>query len=73
MSNKMKVAALAALVGTVFQFGGCLGGNWQRILWTAAISQGAEWVLDNDGVFDLFDDGDRDTDADGVLNNDGDN
>ncbi len=73
MRNVKKGALLAALSGATL-FGGCLGGwNWQRILWDTAIYAGTEFVLDNDGVLDLFDDGDRDTDADGVLNNDGDN
>ena len=58
MRNMKKGAALAALSGATL-FGGCLGDlNWQRLLWDTAIYAGTEWVLDNDGVFDLFEDGD---------------
>jgi hypothetical protein len=51
-----KGAALAILSGATL-FGGCLGLNWQRLLWDTAIYAGTEFVLDNDGVFDLFEDG----------------
>jgi hypothetical protein len=58
MRKMKKGALLAALAGTTL-FGGCLGGwNWQRILWDTAIYAGTEFVLDNDGVFDLFESGD---------------
>jgi hypothetical protein len=52
----MKAAALAAILGTVFGFGGCLsGGLVQRALWTAAGYTGLEFLLDNPDVLDLFD------------------
>ncbi|MGB2985238.1 MAG: hypothetical protein WBE26_05090 [Phycisphaerae bacterium] len=55
----LKGAALAAMAGTMLQFGGCLGDSWWgRILWDGVIYAGYEYVLDNDGVFDLFEDGD---------------
>lgn len=49
----MKVAALLACAGTVFQFGGCLG----NILPSALTYGVLEFALDNDGIFDLFEDG----------------
>lgn len=64
MLNRMKKgAAVAALAGTMLLGGGCLGfggggGNWWgRLLWDTAIYAGQEFVLDNDNVFDLFEDG----------------
>ena len=58
MRKMKKTALLAALSGATL-FGGCLGGwNWQRILWDTAIYAGTEFLLDNDGVFDLFESGD---------------
>lgn len=72
-NSKVKALALATLTGGTL-FGGCLGGwSWQRLFWETALYAGSEFVLDNDAVVDLFDDGDRDTNADGTLNNDGDN
>ncbi len=56
MRNMKKCAALAALSGATL-FGGCLGLDWQQLLWTTAIYAADEFVLDNDGVFDLFEDG----------------
>jgi len=48
------------LAGGVVFAGGCgfgFGGwNWQRILWDVATNVGTEFVLDNDGIFDLFQD-----------------
>jgi hypothetical protein len=48
----MKGAALAAVLGTVLQFGGCF--NLQTLFASAATYATLEFVLDNDGVFDLF-------------------
>ena len=59
--KSLKVAAMAALAGTVFQFGfgGCLGNGFLGfLLREAALEAGLEFVLDNDAVFDLFEDGD---------------
>lgn len=58
MSKKtFKGLAVAAVLGVVFQFGGCLGGNWFRqTLWDTVNYVGIEYVLDNDMVFDLFED-----------------
>jgi len=54
MGNTKKVA-LAALVGTLTAFGGCL--NWQQLLLNAAQTTVIEFVTDNNNVFDLFPDG----------------
>jgi hypothetical protein len=51
----LKGAALAAVLGTVLQFGGCI--SWQTLMASAATYAGLEFVLDNDGVFDLFESG----------------
>jgi len=57
----MKSAALVALMGTCFHSVGCgnLGGlgKWFYGLVASAVPYvGWEFVLDNDGVFDLFED-----------------
>lgn len=53
----LKGAAVVAVLGAVFQFGGCLGGNWwKQTLWTTVGYSGLEFVLDNDTVFDVFED-----------------
>lgn len=58
----LKGAALAALTGSVLQFGGCLdlGQALQTGLWFTAL----EFATDNDGFFDLFEDGEPTPDAD---------
>lgn len=62
--NKTKAIALATLAGGTVLGGGCLGGlPWQQLLWGAAVQQGFEFVLDNDAVFDLFEDGNVDATA----------
>ena len=53
----MKAAALAAMLGTVLQFGGCGSNFWRTAFVTALGYTGLEFVLDNDGVFDLFEGG----------------
>ena len=51
----MKGAALAAVLGTVFGWGGCLGGmNWQRAFWNAVEYGTLEYLLDNNTVFNLW-------------------
>ncbi len=52
----MKSAALAALLGTVCGWGGCLSGDswWGKAFWTTVGYGAMEYVLDNDGVYDLF-------------------
>ena len=53
----MKGAAIAALLGSVLQFGGCFGNSWWgRILGDAALSAAYEFIWDNDGILDLFED-----------------
>ncbi len=56
-SSKMKKTALVTLLGGTILGGGCLGLNWRQVLWTTALYAATEFVLDNDGVFDLFEDG----------------
>ncbi len=57
MRNTKKGALLLALAGTTL-FGGCLGGfNLKQIVLPAAVYFGAEFLTDNNGVFDLFDAG----------------
>ena len=65
MGNKVKKAAFAAMIGTATLFGGCLSldGFWGRQLMNAAFYAGYEYVLDNDAVFDLFEDGEPTPDA----------
>ena len=55
--RKVKMGALFAMLGGSTLFGGCLGGWWQAALAGLPGTIIAEWVLDNDGVFDLFEDG----------------
>jgi hypothetical protein len=55
----MKGAAIAALLGSVFGWWGCGGsggGWWGRILGDTVLYLGQEFVLDNNGVVDLFTD-----------------
>ncbi len=53
----LKGIALLAVLGTVFQFGGCLGGKfWRDTIWSAVGYTGFEFVLDNDSVLDIFED-----------------
>jgi len=55
MTKKMvKGTLLAAVLGTAFQFGGCLGGFFGRALEDVVPFVALEFVTDNDGVFDLF-------------------
>ena len=56
----MKGTALAVLCGMVFGgFGGCLGMDtwWGRILVDGALDVAWDYVLDNDAVYDLVEDG----------------
>lgn len=56
MKNAKKLTLVALASGMMFQFG-CLGLNWGQLLWTTAVGTAIEFVLDNDGVVDLFEDG----------------
>lgn len=54
----LKGIALGMVLGSVFQFGSCLGTDWWRLgLWTTAAYTSLEYVLDNDEVLDLFESG----------------
>ena len=56
--RKIKKSALLVLLGGTMFFGSCLGGlGWKQVAWTAAVSVGTQFLTDNNGVFDLFDDG----------------
>lgn len=56
-SKTVKSFVMVALTGTLLQFGGCLGtwfnAAWQGIPGTILV----EFLLDNDSVLDLFEDG----------------
>ncbi|MFQ5491020.1 MAG: hypothetical protein ACE5GE_09890 [Phycisphaerae bacterium] len=53
----MKGGAILGAGCVMFQFGGCLGGDAVRFILTdLALSAAGEFVLDNDAVFDLFQD-----------------
>lgn len=55
--NWIKMTAMAALAGTMFQFGGCgVNGIFKSLLRTAPIYLGLEFLTDNGGVFNLFQD-----------------
>ncbi|RJP34808.1 MAG: hypothetical protein C4547_10395 [Phycisphaerales bacterium] len=54
--KSFKNAALALLCGGMLLGSGCLG-NWQQWLIAGALQQGFEFLLDNDSVFDLWEDG----------------
>lgn len=49
-----KIVALVLAAGTLFQFGFC---NLQQLAYNFATAALIEFVTDNDGVFDLFEDG----------------
>ncbi len=52
--SMMKGIAAAMVLGTVFQFGGCIN-QAVNALWTGLpVYVLSEFVTDNDGVFDLF-------------------
>lgn len=55
--KKTKKAALVALAGTMMAFGGCIGGWWQAAIAGLPGTIIAEFLLDNDSIFDLFEDG----------------
>ena len=57
--RKMKLAVVS-LLGSAF-LGGCLGGWgggwWDDLFYDMAVYAGQEFLLDNDAVFDLWEDG----------------
>jgi len=50
----VKAAAAIALLGTVLQFGGCVGQIWNAFWQGLPGYLLTEFVTDNDAVFDLF-------------------
>jgi hypothetical protein len=59
--TKYKGTVLAVLTGATMLSGGCLAGNWQKLLLDTAFNVATEWLLDNDNIIDLFEDGNVDT------------
>lgn len=62
MKSKRIVRAtlFAAMIGTSFQFFGCLSAGdsfWTRAFWTTVGFTSFEFVTDNDAVLDIFEDG----------------
>ena len=58
MSKAKKCFALTLLSGGImFQLGGCLGGWFNAAIAGLPGTIVAEFLLDNDGIFDLFEDG----------------
>jgi len=56
--RSVKRTAMALLcAGCVFQLGGCFGGIFNAMVRTAIPYVALEFVTDNDGIFDLFADG----------------
>lgn len=52
-----KTFRYVALGGFVLQLGGCFGGQiWREVLIAGITSQAFEFLLDNNGIFDLFTD-----------------
>lgn len=56
-SWKTKACVLVAMSGTLFQFGGCWGGLTRSLIGAVPVNLALEFLTDNDGVFDLFEDG----------------
>lgn len=58
MKKNKKFAVLSILAaGTLFQFGGCFSGWLNSLIPGLAGSLLAEFLTDNDAIFDLFEDG----------------
>ena len=57
MRRSMKIVGMLLAGGMMFQFGGCLGGVLNSVVRSLPGALAAEYLLDNDGVFDLFEDG----------------
>ncbi len=58
VKKALKGTVLAVTAGSVMAFGGCLSGDIVRTMVPgAALYAGLEFLLDNDGVIDLFEDG----------------
>lgn len=55
--RKMKKGALVLMLGGSTLFGGCLGGWWNAALQGIPGTLLTEFLTDNDGFFDLFEDG----------------
>jgi hypothetical protein len=54
----MRSAAFAVLLSSIFAFNGCLSADFFKRTLESTVTYGAlEFLLDNDTVFDLFEDG----------------
>ena len=56
MGKMTKVLCMVAVGAVALNWGGCGIGSWQKIAQDAALSTAWEFLLDNDAVFDLFQD-----------------
>ena len=54
MGKLTKVLCMVAVGGVAFGWDACV--PWKQVLQSAAVYTGLEFVLDNDAVFDLFQD-----------------
>jgi hypothetical protein len=57
--KSLKAAALAALGGMIFQFCGCLSLDswWGRVVYDGVLDVAWEYLLDQDTIYDLWEDG----------------
>ena len=55
--RKAKIGALLMLLSGSTLFGGCLGGWFNAAIKGLPGTILAEWLTDNDSIFDLFEDG----------------
>ena len=55
--RKVKMGALLTMLSGATLFGGCLGSWWNAAIQGLPGTIIAEWLTDNDGIFDLFEDG----------------
>ncbi len=54
----MRSAGFAVLLSSIFAFNGCLSADFFKRTLESTVTYGAlEFLLDNDTVFDLFEDG----------------
>ena len=54
----IRSAGFAVLLGSIFAFNGCLSADFFKRTLESTVTYGAlEFLTDNDGVFDLFEDG----------------
>lgn len=54
--KSLKMLAIVACAGTMFQFGGCFGGWLGQVVTYVTSGVVSDFLTDNDGIFDLFQD-----------------